>query len=86
MMLSLMRQRLQSRNGAEAISKLLEEIDLDAMAKELHESQDKQRTEKIRATRRLDVVESFRKSGNSPAWMIMKSSLLFHRTCGLWSS
>jgi DNA-directed RNA polymerase subunit beta' len=59
--------------GAEAIRKLLEEIDLDEMAKELRtEVKTSSGQKKIRATRRLDVVESFRKSGNSPAWMIME--------------
>jgi DNA-directed RNA polymerase subunit beta' len=59
--------------GAEAIRKLLEEIDLDQMAQELRaEVKTSSGQKKIRATRRLDVVEAFRKSGNSPSWMIME--------------
>ncbi|NLC10826.1 MAG: DNA-directed RNA polymerase subunit beta' [Firmicutes bacterium] len=58
--------------GAEAVKKLLEEIDLDKLAEELR--QEVKRTtgqKKIRAVRRLDVVESFKTSGNRPSWMIM---------------
>jgi DNA-directed RNA polymerase subunit beta' len=59
--------------GAEAVKKLLEEIDLESMVKELRtEIKVSSGQKKIRATRRLDVAESFRKSGNSPAWMIME--------------
>ena len=58
--------------GAEAIQKLLRDIDLDALAEELraelHSSNGQKR---VRAIRRLEVVEAFRKSGNKPEWMIM---------------
>ena len=58
--------------GAEAIKKLLEAIDLDELSKELRQEL-KQVTgqRKVRAIRRLEVVESFRKSGNRPEWMIL---------------
>ena len=58
--------------GAEAIKKLLEEIDLEALSKELHEELDKSAGQKkLRIIKRLEVVEAFRKSGNRPEWMIL---------------
>ncbi|NLZ39024.1 MAG: DNA-directed RNA polymerase subunit beta' [Firmicutes bacterium] len=59
--------------GAEAIKKLLEEIDLDELVKELR-AQIRTATgqKKIRAVRRLEVAEAFRQSGNSPSWMILE--------------
>jgi len=58
--------------GAEAIKKLLEELDLDKMAEELRkEIAESSGQRRIRAIRRLEVVEAFRKSGNRPEWMIM---------------
>jgi DNA-directed RNA polymerase subunit beta' len=59
--------------GAEAIKKLLEEIDLDELVTELREDlKNFTGQKKIRTVRRLEVVESFRKSGNNPAWMILE--------------
>ncbi|SDF84956.1 DNA-directed RNA polymerase subunit beta' [Sporolituus thermophilus] len=58
--------------GAEAIKKLLEELDLDKMSRELRqELREVSGQRKIRAIRRLEVVEAFRKSGNRPEWMIL---------------
>ncbi|SDF74607.1 DNA-directed RNA polymerase subunit beta' [Sporomusa acidovorans] len=58
--------------GAEAIKKLLEELDLEKMSRELRqELKEVSGQRKIRAIRRLEVVEAFRKSGNNPAWMIL---------------
>jgi DNA-directed RNA polymerase subunit beta' len=58
--------------GAEAIKKLLEEIELEEMAKELRqELKEVSGQRRVRAIRRLEVVEAFRKSGNRPEWMIM---------------
>jgi DNA-directed RNA polymerase subunit beta' len=58
--------------GAEAIKILLAEIDLDELAQELRrELREVSGQRKIRAIRRLEVVEAFRKSGNRPEWMIM---------------
>lgn len=58
--------------GAEAIKKLLAELDLEKLSKELRqELKEVSGQRKIRAIRRLEVVEAFRKSGNSPDWMIM---------------
>ena len=58
--------------GAEAIQGLLSEIDLESASKELKEEL-KQSTgqKKVRIIRRLEVVESFRKSGNKPEWMVI---------------
>jgi len=59
--------------GAEAILRLLEEIELDELSRELRqELKEVTGQRKIRAIRRLEVVEAFRKSGNRPDWMIMK--------------
>lgn len=58
--------------GAESVKKLLEEIELEELARELRqELREVTGQRKIRAIRRLEVVEAFRKSGNSPEWMIM---------------
>ena len=58
--------------GAEAIKKLLEEIDLDTAAENIRsEVRSSSGQKKIRAIRRLEVVEAFRQSGNLPAWMVL---------------
>ena len=58
--------------GAEAIKELLAGLDLEALSKELREELDKaQGQKKLRIIKRLEVVESFRKSGNRPEWMIL---------------
>ena len=58
--------------GAEAIKTLLEELDLEKMNEDLRqELREVSGQKKVRAIRRLEVVEAFRKSGNDPAWMIM---------------
>lgn len=59
--------------GAEAIQQLLEELDLDKMSVELRQELKSANGQKrLRAIRRLEVVEAFRKSGNRPEWMIMQ--------------
>ena len=58
--------------GAEAIQKLLKEIDCDALAAELHEQlADATGQKKAKIVKRLEVVEAFRNSGNRPEWMII---------------
>ncbi|AGC67322.1 DNA-directed RNA polymerase subunit beta' [Thermoclostridium stercorarium subsp. stercorarium DSM 8532] len=58
--------------GAEAIKELLQEIDLDALAEELRaEIEESTGQKRIRAIKRLEVVEAFRQSGNKPEWMIL---------------
>lgn len=58
--------------GAEAIKKLLQDIDLDKevdfLKEELKTAQGQRRT---RAIKRLEVLEAFRNSGNHPSWMIL---------------
>ena len=58
--------------GAEAVQDLLGQIDLINGGKELKEElKQSSGQKKIRIIRRLEVVESFRKSGNDPKWMII---------------
>jgi len=58
--------------GAEAVRELLAAIDLDKLADELrHEIHTTSGQRRKKATKRLKVVEAFRKSGNRPEWMIM---------------
>ncbi len=58
--------------GAEAIKELLTAIDLEALSKELKEElEGAQGQKRSRIAKRLEVVESFRLSGNRPEWMIM---------------
>ena len=58
--------------GAEAIKELLAEIDMDAMSKELRdEVENTTGQKKIRAIKRLEVVEAFRFSTNQPEWMVL---------------
>jgi DNA-directed RNA polymerase subunit beta' len=64
--------KFKAMMGAEAIKTLLERIDLEADSKELKaQLKDATGQKKIRITRRLEVVEAFRKSGNRPEWMIL---------------
>ena len=58
--------------GAEAVKKLLADIDLDKEAAALREELDGASGQKrARIVKRLDVVEAFRESGNRPEWMIL---------------
>ena len=59
--------------GAEAVRDLLKNIDLEEESKKLKKILETttQNTKKVRAIKRLDIVESFRKSGNRPEWMIL---------------
>ena len=58
--------------GAEAIRKLLCELDLDAISKEIKaELETATGQKRIKLVKRLDVVESFRLSHNRPEWMIL---------------
>lgn len=65
--------KFQAAMGAEAIEQLLMAIDLDKetemLKEELKTVQGQRRT---RAIRRLEVVESFRNSGNRPEWMVLE--------------
>ena len=58
--------------GAEAIKELLMEIDLDKDSKMLKEVVENSVGQKrLRAVKRLEIVEAFRLSGNRPEWMIL---------------
>ncbi|MBE3558559.1 MAG: DNA-directed RNA polymerase subunit beta' [Ktedonobacteraceae bacterium] len=58
--------------GAEAVKELIESIDLDKLAMDLrHEINSTVGQRRKKATKRLKVVEAFRKSNTSPAWMIL---------------
>ncbi len=58
--------------GAEAIRELLEAIDLDEeSAQLLSELEGASGQKRARIIKRLEVIESFRESGNKPEWMVM---------------
>lgn len=58
--------------GAESVKKLLSQINLEELSEELTNLlEDSTGQKRIKAIRRLDVVESFRASGNNPEWMIL---------------
>ncbi|MDD7761042.1 MAG: DNA-directed RNA polymerase subunit beta' [Firmicutes bacterium] len=58
--------------GAEAIKKLLEEVDPEKESEALKaELEDASGQKRVRLIRRLEVVEAFRQSGNRPEWMIL---------------
>jgi len=64
--------KFKAAMGAEAIKELLAKIDLDKEAKELRaELKEARGQRRIRITRRLEVVEAFRESGNKPEWLIL---------------
>lgn len=62
----------KAQMGAEAIRKLLQDLDLekevDALREELKTAHGQRRT---RAIKRLEVMEAFRNSGNDASWMIL---------------
>ncbi|MDD6610592.1 MAG: DNA-directed RNA polymerase subunit beta' [Clostridiales bacterium] len=58
--------------GAEAIQKLLRELDLEQLSVDLKaELKNATGQKRVRIIKRLEVVEAFRQSGNRPEWMIM---------------
>ena len=58
--------------GAEAVKRLLQEIDLDAESEELRTGlKDATGQKRARIIKRLEVVEAFRNSDNKPEWMIL---------------
>ncbi len=65
-------QGFQASMGAEAIKRLLENVDLEKEVVELKEElKTAQGQKRTRAIRRLDILEAFRTSGNEPNWMVM---------------
>ncbi|MCE5008147.1 DNA-directed RNA polymerase subunit beta' [Staphylococcus equorum] len=64
--------KFNAKMGAEGIKELLQEIDLDAELKQLRDELESATGQRLtRAIKRLEVVESFRHSGNNPAWMVL---------------
>src|SRR5207237_1008769 len=59
--------------GAEAIKELLKRVEVEALSSELREKMKNETSlqKKLKHTKRLKVVEAFRKSGNKPNWMIL---------------
>ena len=58
--------------GAEAVKKLLQQIDLEQLSEQLRkELKDASGQKKARIVKRLEVVDAFRLSGNKPEWMII---------------
>ncbi len=58
--------------GAEAVKKLLQQIDLEELSSSLREElRDASGQKKARIVKRLEVVDAFRISGNKPEWMII---------------
>ena len=58
--------------GAEAVKKLLQQIDLEQLSEQLHaELKTTSGQKKARIVKRLEVVDAFRLSGNKPEWMII---------------
>ena len=59
--------------GAEAIRELLMAVDLDEesrLAKEIIES-NATGPKRVKAIKRIEIIEAFRKSGNKPEWMVL---------------
>lgn len=64
--------KFQAGMGAEAIKKLLQDVDLDKESAKLREElQTAHGQRRTRAIKRLEVIEAFRSSGNDPSWMIL---------------
>ena len=64
--------RFEAAMGAEAIKKLLQDIDLEKESVELKaQLTDATGQKRVRIIKKLEVVESFRISGNKPEWMIL---------------
>ena len=64
--------RFVAEMGAEAIKKLLMEIDVEQVSKDLKaELLKASGQKKVRIIKRLEIIEAFRKSGNRPEWMIL---------------
>ncbi len=59
--------------GAEGIKELLRKVDVDQLSQEIREAMKTEASQQKKAkyAKRLRVVESFRKSGNKPEWMIL---------------
>ena len=66
------RGSFKAEMGAEAIQKLLREVDIEKLSEKLkNEITKASEQKKAKLVKRLDTVESFRMSGNKPEWMVM---------------
>ena len=66
------RGSFKAEMGAEAIRKLLAELDIEKLSEKLKKELVKaSEQKKAKIAKRLDTVESFRLSGNKPEWMVM---------------
>ncbi|WP_308857279.1 DNA-directed RNA polymerase subunit beta' [uncultured Oscillibacter sp.] len=62
----------QAAMGAEAVKKLLQDVNLETLSAQLHaELKDASGQKKARIVKRLEVVDAFRLSGNKPEWMVI---------------
>lgn len=63
-----------AKMGAEAIRELLTQLELDKLVQKFHRQvkMSKSKQARARAVKILKIVDSFRKSGNDPAWMILE--------------
>ncbi len=62
----------KAQMGAEALLKLLSEVDVEKLSEQIKKELEKaSEQKKVKLIKRLDTVESFRLSGNKPEWMIM---------------
>ena len=66
-------QAFRADMGAEAFYDILKRIDLDMMAEELWDEvrNSRSKQKRMKATKRLKIVEAFRRSGNQPEWMVL---------------
>ena len=72
--------------GAEAIRRILQELDLDRIANALREeiavTTSELKPKKL--LKRLKIIEAFQMSGNKPEWMILTVVPVIPRTCARW--
>jgi len=76
----------EAKMGAEAIKELLSRIDVDELAEELRiiMRTETSQIRRLKAAKRLKVVDAFRKSGHRPEWMILDVIRSFPPSCGPW--
>ncbi|MDQ2086686.1 DNA-directed RNA polymerase subunit beta' [Herbivorax sp. ANBcel31] len=64
--------KFEASMGAEAVKRLLDEIDLDKLSRDLRiELEEISGQKRVRTIKRLEVVEAFKQSKNRPDWMIL---------------
>ena len=66
------RNSFVAKMGAEAVKEMLKKLNLEELSKDLKgKLKDASGQKRIKAIRRLEVVEAFKQSGNDPSWMIL---------------